>query len=129
MKAMVMDGKQIRKVTPEGVVYLDENGDEQFIDFAACYKNYFTRRTSPEEWEVIKKVNNKTDVDWEWYVERVKRWREVGGRQILTPPLADGPYIEFHTEPSTRFKFETEQEFQKVRNAIGRTGWKTGDLS
>jgi hypothetical protein len=124
-----MDGKRIKAVTPEGISYLDDEGFAQFIDFAECYANYVRKQTSPETWERLKDVNNKTDSDWEWHLERVKKWKEIGARQPLTPPWADGPYIEFHTDPPIRFKFDTQEEYQNVISAIRQTNWVTFDQS
>jgi len=123
-----LDGEQIRRLTKQGIWYEDD-GREQFIDFTTCYENYVQESLSHEAWERIKKANNKSDADWEDYVDRTRRFKYIGDRNILTPPWADGPYIEFYTTPPIRFKFETEEMFQKVRNYIERTGWRTGDRS
>jgi hypothetical protein len=124
-----MDGKQIKAVTPQGISYLDDEGFAQFIDFAECYANYMRKITSPEYWERIKQLNNFTDADWERHVQRMKNWKEIGARQPLTPPWADGPYIEFHTDPPIRFKFDSKEEYGNVITAIMQTGWKTFDQS
>ena len=124
-----MDGKQIKDVTPEGITYLDNDGNEQFIDFAQCHTNYVQKKTSPEYWEKMKQLNNWTDANWESYIEEVKGWKEIGKRNILEMPWGDGPYIEFHTEPSIRFKFASKEEYGKVMTAIMQTEWKTFDQS
>ncbi|MEO8607177.1 MAG: hypothetical protein ABI690_04815 [Chloroflexota bacterium] len=124
-----MDGKRIKAITSVGISYLDDEDFAQFIDFAECYANYARKQTSPETWERLKQVNNKSDADWEWHIERVQKWKEIGARQPLTPPWADGPYIEFHTDPPIRFKFATKDEYQEVMTAITHTGWKTFDQS
>jgi hypothetical protein len=124
-----VDGKQIRAITPQGVVYLDDNGEEKFIDFAACYEKYVKRRTTPEHWEDFKKLNHKTDADWDWYVEWVKNWKEVGVHDAFGGLLGKGsPYIQFHTEPPTVFDFATQAELYKAQNAIREAGWGTFDL-
>ena len=127
-----MDGKQIQNITAEGLLYLSDNGDELYIDFSACYKNYLEKVTSPQYIERMKELNPGHQWDSEGirqYVEKRIAWREVANRQILGPPWADGPYIEFHTEPPTRFNFSTEDEYRKVRYEIERHGWRTFDLS
>ncbi|MBZ0289269.1 MAG: hypothetical protein K8I30_16740 [Anaerolineae bacterium] len=124
-----MDGNRIKAVTSVGISYLNDEGFAQFIDFAECYANYVQMRTSPEYWEQLKRVNNKSDADWEWHIERVKKWKEIGIRQPLTPPWADGPYIEFHTEPPIRFKFSNEEDYRAVMTKITYTEWKTFDQS
>ena len=126
---IILDGSQIRSVTAQGITYVDDDGAEQFIDFAQCYENYVKDMLSPERWETIKRVNNKTDDFWETWVAKVKKFKQVGQRQILTPPWADGPFIEFYTEPPMRFKFATEDEYDSVRDALEEGSWRTFDLS
>ena len=118
-----MDGKQIREVTPQGIVYLDHNGEEQFIDFAECYENYVKRRTTPEYWEDFKTLNHKTDADWDGYVEWVKRWKEVGVRDVLDL------YIEFYTIPSIRFNFSSKDDYHGVEGAVRRARWRLFDMT
>ncbi|MBC7812673.1 MAG: hypothetical protein H7175_16070 [Burkholderiales bacterium] len=123
-----LGGEQIRSLTKQGIWYEDD-AIERFIDFTMCYENYVQESLSPERWESIKKFNHKSDADWEDYADRIRRFKYVGDRNILTPPWADGPYIEFCTTPLIRFKFATEAAFQKVRIYIERSGWRTGDKS
>lgn len=51
-----MDSKQIQYITESGLTYLDENGEENFIDFALCYENYLKKYLSPENLAEIKKT-------------------------------------------------------------------------
>src|SRR5579871_3990594 len=119
MESTILNGSHIRGVTAQGVIYVDDSEEEVFIDFAKCYENYVNISLNSEMWERHKQLNNQTDADWDRYVERVKRWREVGRRNGLTPPWADGPFIEFHTEPPVRFKFASHDEiFTEVLSAI-----------
>src|SRR5689334_6509793 len=93
-----LDGEQLRRSTKQGIWY-EENGIEQFIDFMLCYENYVQDSLSPETWQKIKKANNKSDADWENYADRIRQFKYVGDRNILAPPWADGPYVEFFTTP------------------------------
>jgi hypothetical protein len=120
-----MDGKQIKHITPEGITYLDDEGNEQFIDFTECYANYVKKKTSPEHWEWMKQHNNWTDADWEHYLKRIENWKEVAVRNIIGNPA----YIKFHSNPQIYFAFATEQEFVDMYISIGRVGWRTFDLS
>ncbi len=129
MSDKYLSGKQIKRMIDQGLWYIDDDGAEQFIDFATCFENYAQVALSPEKLEEMRNASNKSDTEWEEYVERIKRLKYVGDRNILTLPWADGPYIEFFTKPPIRFKFETEEQFQTVRNYIERTGWRTGDRS
>jgi hypothetical protein len=133
---ILLNAKQIRDVTSDGVRYVDDQGLEQFIDFAACYDRYVMLRTTPQYWERVKQLNNYTDADWNGYVRRVKNWWEVGSRNILGDyKNEDGqtvfgfPYIEFHTDPPIRFVFEDKGEWHTVRNIIEAAKWRTFDLS
>jgi hypothetical protein len=124
---ITLNAKQIREVTSDGIRYVDDQGEERFIDFAVCYQNYVKKRTSPEYWETHKQVNNLTDADWDRHVERVMKWKEIGRSQPLEPPWSDGPFVEFHTEPSTRFQCETIDEYVNLLSSIEKTRWKTFD--
>ena len=125
----MLNGKQIREVTAQGIKYLDENNIEQFIDFTQCYENYLDESLSPVTQKRIMEINQMTDADWAKHVERVKNFKEVGARNILTLPWADGPFIEFYTHPRTRFKFDTQDEWDDIIEAIRIAKYKTFDLS
>jgi hypothetical protein len=127
-----MDGKQIRAIKAEGLVYQTESGEEDFIDFSVCYANYIRKMTSPEGIERMKELNPQSQWDAEVvkrYIEKVTRRKEVGRRNVLSALWADGPYIEFHTEPPIRFDFATANDYAKVRHALEQFGWRTMDLS
>jgi hypothetical protein len=122
-----MDGKQIQEVTAEGIRYVDDSGNEQFIDFEACYQNYVRRRTSAEHWEGFKQLNHLTDADWDDHVEWVKSHKLVGARNILG--CGGSPFLEFYTEPPTRFEFTVLDEFHRVCYLMRKVGWHTNDLT
>jgi len=125
----MISSTQIRSLTSEGISYEDEHGVEQFINFSQCYQNYLERELTDERWEQIKQLNRKTDNDKEAYIASVKEWKQVAIRNVLEPPWADGPFIEFHTKPPVRFKFASIDQFYEVRNVIENNGWVTFDLS
>lgn len=124
-----MDGKQIQEITAAGILYRDDAGQVQFINFESCYQNYLRRVTSPEYVERIRQLNNFDDEALQKSIERSKAWKEIGTRNVLEPPWAEGPFIEFHTEPRVRFKFISVEEFRTVNEAIWGAGWQTTDLS
>lgn len=124
-----MNGKQIREITAKGLLYVDDNGEEQFIEFSDCYDNHLSRYTNPERLEIIKQVNNFDDEQLAKSIERKKQYKAIGDRQILSPPWGDGPYIEFYTDPPLRFNFDSEDEFSEVRSEIENGGWTTYDCS
>jgi hypothetical protein len=125
----VPDGKQIQKITAEGLVYLDDDGNERFIDFAAIHASNVKKRTSPEYLEKVKELNQWDDEGEKQHLKRLEKWREVAERNILGDPWGTAPYIEFHTEPPIRFEFATQDEFRTVRTAIEQFGWRTTDLT
>jgi hypothetical protein len=118
-----MNGKLIRDITEQGLVYTDESGNEVFIDFSACYANYVKRNTRPEHLKQMREGNHWNDADEKRYIEQLSEWREVAARGEDGFPWskypANGPCIEFYAEPPIRFVFETEDEFQR----IWRTNW------
>src|SRR5262249_11111443 len=127
-----MNGKQIKSVMAEGLLYIDDNGDEVNIDFSACYNNYLQKAISPQYIQRMKELNPTFRWDDEGvrqYIEKRTAWREVAKRNVLGPSWGDGPYIEFYTEPPTRFNFSTADEYRKVSSEIERHGWRTFDLS
>jgi hypothetical protein len=121
----MLDGKQIREVTAQGVRYIDENNIEQFIDFAQCNRNYINERLSPENWKWHKEWNHKTDLDWDDYVEGIKSHKKVGARNVF----ADKPFIEFYTQPRLTFEFGTRAECDQILYLIKRAKYYTTDLT
>src|SRR5579859_782306 len=107
---IILDGKQIQEVTSEGFWYVTESDSREYIDFAACYANYVRKVTSPEYIERAKELNPQSRWDDEGIKEYIARriaWKEIGRGQGLGPPWDDdGPYLQFHTEPPVRFKYE-----------------------
>jgi len=80
----------------------------------------------------MKELNPRSqwnDEDIKKYIEKVNQWKEVGRRNVLGVPWADGPYIEFHTDPPLRFEFATVDDYAKVRYLVEQFGWRTMDLS
>lgn len=105
--------KQIRNVTEKGLEYVDENGDDQYIDFEACYENFlntlhFDLEDNPEQQREIN-----------------KKWKRVGQRDFSGHP----PYIEFFTDPVARFEFASIDEFHQLRYQVEKAGWRTIDLA
>lgn len=104
---------QIRSVTNKGVEYVDEDGNDQLIDFETCYWNFLnTQHINQEDNpEQVKDINRK--------------WKRVGQRDFSGNP----PYIEFFTHPVTRFEFESIDEFHQLRYQVEKAGWRTIDLT
>ncbi len=107
---IIVNGTQIRDVTPDGLWYIAETGARVFIDYADCHAKYVKKTTTAEYIEHMKELNPQSQWDEEGIKQFIARriaWKEIGRIQVLGPPWDDeGPYIEFHTEPPIRFKFD-----------------------
>lgn len=124
-----MDGPQICEIRPDGIEYVDDDGQLQYIDFATCHENYMKHFTSSDYRERMKTLNKLTDDEIDEHVERVRAVKMVGARNILGRPVRDGPYIEFYTQPPVRFDFQTEDSYYEVLINIHKLGLRTEDLS
>lgn len=103
--------KEITGISSEGIIYIDENDNEQFIDFAICSKNYVMNWADSVGFE-----------DNEAQEEFSKRHKYVGFRVTFTSPA-----IVFYTNPRIRFEFPTVEKFYEVAYAIKKAGWRTND--
>lgn len=104
--------KQITQITLEGVHYLDEDGNSQFIEFAICQQNNIE--------------NIKNSMGSRWTEEREAFHLEakyVGVRFALSDP----PALEFYTAPRIYFEFPTRESLSKVLYDIKKAGWRTND--
>ncbi len=110
-----------------GIRYVDELGTERFIDFAACYENYLKKWNDPVYLAQFQDISKMDDERRNRWLERARQIREIAKRNPLTPPWADGPYVEFHTDPPTRFRFSDFDEYGKIIEVIADAGWKTFD--
>ncbi|MCL4247772.1 MAG: hypothetical protein KJ065_06465 [Anaerolineae bacterium] len=124
-----MDGKQIQTVTSEGLTYLDENGDEKFIDFSACHERALAEFMEPNNLRYFQEINRYSAEQLEESIQKHKKWKVVADRNILGEPMGTTPYIEFYTEPPIRFEFATLDEYHKTRFLLERNGWRTRDLT
>jgi hypothetical protein len=125
----MVDGTRIREIGPDGILYVDDDGKQRFIDFVACYENHVKERTSPENWEKFKTMNKWHDEDYDRYVEWIKAEKAVGVRSVDGRPWRDNPFVEFYTEPPVLFDFQTEDEFHEVVFKARKLGWQIFDLT
>src|SRR5689334_5503305 len=107
---ITISSKQVEEIRQDGIVYVDDNGVEQFIDFEQCYQNYLARHLSPEAIESYKTLNHKTDKDVPKHIEETKRWTEVASRNAFGMEIVGGdwvqglPFFEFYTSPLVRIE-------------------------
>ena len=130
----VIHNSQVKETRQDGIVYVDNEGNEQFIDFEVCYQNYLKRRLSPQEIESYKELNNKTDSDVPAYIDGLKKWRRIADRNILGDGIGNGeygsPYFEFYTQPRVRIEFENQDKLWEMRHKLEREfRWRTFDLT
>lgn len=94
----------IKNIFKASLEYIDENDDIQVVDFATCNQNSV---------KIFKSDSSKY----------------IAYRNVIGDPIGTAPYIEFFTEPLTKFIFSNEEEFDKLRAQIEQAGWLTFDLS
>jgi len=92
----------IKNVTELGLEYIDENTNPKFIDFKICSQNSGELLNNP---------------------------KYVAARNSIGEPWGTAPYMEFLTQPLTKFVFNREENFDKLRSQIEQAGWLTFDLS
>jgi len=104
--------KEITNITSDGINYVDEEGNQQFIDFESCSQNYVMR---------MEKIRGSsfTDEDRAFW----QRGKFVGLRVTFRQP----PALELYTEPRIYFEFPTSDDVWKVASMIKKVGWKTND--
>lgn len=128
---IILDESSIIEATDKGILYQTEDGTKALIEFSACYENHLKMWSDPERLEHVKKINNMEDERLARFITRIKQTKDVGKRNPLTLPWADGPYIEFFTEPPIRFRFtnNTGDGYKHILDVIYKAGWKTFDQS
>ena len=104
--------KEITTITPDGVNYIDEEGNPQFIDFESCSQNYVKQMEKGRE-------SSFTEEDRSFW----QRGKFVGRRHTWSEP----PNIAFYTEPRIYFEFPTRDDVWKVASLIKTAGWRTTD--
>ncbi|MCA0455546.1 MAG: hypothetical protein LCI00_16345 [Chloroflexi bacterium] len=101
--------KAITDITSQGIHYIDDENNPQFIDFEICYQKFLT--------DMGKDIN--TDDDSEFY----KKWKSVGVRYAFGNP----PSIVFFTVPSVELKFPIKDNYWEVLAGIKKAGYRTTD--
>lgn len=117
-----MNEKNIIEITSEGLLYLNEDEEKQFIDFAGCYQRYLDRLNDPDNERRFREGNPAfNDEELDASLKRIKAKKEVGWRDFSLL------YIEFYTEPPIRFDFSNLDEFHRVKGLVRKAGWRTFD--
>jgi hypothetical protein len=117
-----MNEKNIIEITSEGLLYLNENEETQFINFEDCYQRYLDRWNDPDNVRRFREGNpTRSDEELDASLERIRAKKEVGWRDFSVP------YIRFYTEPPIRFDFSDITEFHSVEGLVRKAGWRTFD--
>jgi hypothetical protein len=105
---------RIKCVTPQRVEYLDESGQECFVDLEECVRNW------------VQYCNeNKDEFVWLTSEDSAAAWnsRCVGQRDLLDDP----PWVEFTNKRRTRLEFGSYEEAYELLEPLGKAGWHTFD--
>jgi hypothetical protein len=104
--------KEIIEITQDGIDYIDDDGNRQFISFEVCFQNN------------LKKVGKHIGLrSPEQRRKLYERMRYVGVRYTFEEP----PSIQFYTEPPTRFEFATLESLYEIAYKVKKAGWRTND--
>jgi hypothetical protein len=107
---------RIKRVTQQRVKYLDEAGQECFVDLEECARNWV-------------QLHNKDDVDLvrmtsqSWFDHFDSSF--VGQRGLLDDP----PWVEFMNKRRTRFEFASEKEARPLLRRLRAHVWRTGNAN
>lgn len=104
--------KEIINITPDGVHYVDDDGNPQFIDFATCQQNNIE--------DMKKSMGSRWTDDEEAFWQSAKY---VGVRYAFHDPQIIG----FYTKPFIQFEFPTSESYVKALSDIKKAGWRTND--
>jgi hypothetical protein len=117
----------------DGLKYIDEHGNEKFIDFRECRNSWVKHMNESENYVDCngEPVRNVSENDTTCVAHR--NW------------LAEKPYYEFFTSPRIRFEITLKKKifdalnknwkgryykiFCNIRFSIDNSGWSTFDLS
>ena len=126
LKRILFTPTTIQKCTPTGITYRDATGSVCSFSFAECVPNWVNYVNASEQLQATTITEQTSDC--------------VGWRDFFANP----PYIEFFTEPRTRFEFHKPQswfewlrfpnarhwreDFLELQHEISAAGWKSYDL-
>jgi hypothetical protein len=104
--------KIITNITPEGITYLDDNNNQQFIDFEICHQNnlrYHQKRLGED------------------YTEEQREFWEKSKFIALRYALSQPPSLLFYTIPSIEIHFPSKSRLYDVVVYMKKMGWRTHD--
>ena len=108
---------RLTRVTPLQVEYVDEAGEEHFIDLQECAQNWI-RHFDENRARVVAVPGVSSESIAQWNA------RCIGSRGALSDP----PWVVLMSEPSTRFEFKNYFEVHELLLVpLMEVGWHTFD--
>jgi hypothetical protein len=110
-------GAHISSVSRQRIEYVDEAGQERFVDLEQCARNWVRYRNDHEQdFCLLPGASAESAAKW--------NSRCVGQRDALDDP----PWVEFMNERHTRFQFASYQAvYALLLDALDEAGWRTFD--
>jgi hypothetical protein len=111
--------KRLKAITREGIQFMNDKGQLQYIDFQTCRKNWVAYVNESDDFETTHLSEAETTC--------------VGVRNVLAKPI----YIEFFTD-NLHIKFEFHQvflgdsalkQYHYLKNQVVASGWSLLDLT
>jgi hypothetical protein len=118
-----VDSKQIHEITTQGIIYTDNEGNKQFIDFTDCFNTFLKRTLSaPTTTKLIAEVARRS--------KQVGEINYLGDKIEVFPPDSENPpYVMFYGNELIRFEFSGQNECSKFHQRILESGWYVDDLT
>ena len=107
---------RIKCVTPQRVEYLDEAGQECFVDLEECARNWVQLHNKDDDDLIRMTSQGFFDSFYSSF---------VGQRGLLDDP----PWVEFMNKRRTRFEFGSENEARKLLRPLRAHGWRTDNAN
>ena len=110
---------RIVRVTPEHLLYNDEDGSEYDLELSQCAAHWVQwREEHAGEFVLLPGADAGEARAW--------NARCVGERGACDDP----PWVELRSEPRTRFEFESyEAVYEELLGPLGKAGWHTFDTN
>ena len=105
---------RIKCVTRQRVEYLDEAGQECFVDLDECARNWDQLHNKNEDDLVLLTSEDSAGR---------RKYRHVAGRGMIGDP----PWVEFTNKRRTRFEFGSSGEAYELKHLLFEARWITED--
>lgn len=127
---IVIQDEQITSTTKQGIRYIDDAGNDIFIDFHDCYLNYTLPRMTYKAFMHHIEINPSSNISLKSYIARHIQTKVIGSRNSWgyignygSYKGVGKPYLTFYTEPTTMIEFDDKGKFWNALATIGRRPW------